>query len=199
MRVRTVSAAALAAVWLMTAGCARYQYVLVEPGGGEQAIVPKKRLVVPVEPITYRLGTDDGYLLVRVANPTDEPIRIVGEASYVVDPEGETHPLGGGTIAPHAYVDLALPPPPTVYHGYTGYSGFGWGYGRWGGPYGWRGWGYPYGWYDPWYYGPSSYTVEVYGPHNWEWKTGTARLHLTFERGQERFQQDLAVLRRKVK
>ena len=187
---------------VLVAGCAKYQYVLIEPGAGDQVIVPKKRLVVPMEPITYRLGTVDRHLLVRVANPTDEAIRIIGDRSYVVDPEGETHPVGGGTIAPHAYIDLMLPPPPKVYRGYTNYhGGFGWGYGRWHRPYGWGGygWGYPHGgWYDPWYYEPSTYTVEVYGPCHWDWKTGTVRLHLSYERGEKRFEQTLAVLRRKV-
>lgn len=197
MMARVFSHLAVLAL-LSAAGCARYQYVLLEPGSGEQAVQKKKWLVVPQDPVTYRLGTEDGRLVVRIANTTDEPIRIIGDRSYAVDPEGETHPIGGGTIAPHAYTHIVLPPPPRIYRGYTNYHGFGWGYGRWHRPYGWAyGGGYPYGWYDPWYE-PSTYTVEVYGPYHWDWKTGTVRLHLAFERGENRFEQSLAVLRRKV-
>ena len=130
MSVRVLSQVLLAAAILLATGCAKYDYVLLEPGDGEQLIVRDKRLVVPQEPMTYRLGRVDGRLLVRIANPTDEPIRIVGERSYVVDPEGETHPIGGGTIAPHAYIDLILPPPPQVYRSYPRYH-FGAGLGRW--------------------------------------------------------------------
>jgi hypothetical protein len=199
MRLRAIPMAILAG-FLLAGGCARYEYVLLEPGG-EQVVAPRERLAVTYEPMIYRLArTDRDRLLVRITNTTDQPIRVIGERSYVVDPEGQTHPLGRGTIAPHAYIDLVLPPPPRVYRGYPRYH-YGMGYGRWYRHHHPYGWGYfPYGrgfYYDPWMHDPSMYTVEVYGPYHWEWATGTIRLHLAYERGEERFDHNLAILRRR--
>src|SRR5688500_11934787 len=85
---------------LCVAGCARYQFVLVEPV--DRVVADGARIVVPIEPMEYRLSSlEDEFLIVRIINPTDEVVEIIGDRTYVVDPTDETHPLGGGIVAPH--------------------------------------------------------------------------------------------------
>src|SRR5688500_5139087 len=96
---------------LALGGCARYEYDLVEPPNLAQH-VGKTPVLVEAEPLEYSLQTYDNYLIMFVQNPTEEPIKLLGEDSVVVDPRGESHPLDGRTIAPGTRVKLIFPPIP---------------------------------------------------------------------------------------
>lgn len=193
---------------LSASGCAQYQFVLVEPV--ERIITERRNEVVPLEPMEYRLASlDNEFLVVRVINPSDAVMEFVDDRTYVVDPDGETHRLGGAIIAPHASITIVLPPPPRVYQVHSRYSSY-WHFGhdRWYG----RAWPYwpPHrfgfrGYRDPFYYGyggfydfPRTYYVTEYPPGYWEWETRRVRLHLAYRQGEKTFEQQLVFLRRRV-
>ena len=192
---------------LLAGGCARYEFVVVAP---VDRIVPDaQRVVVSLEPLEYRMTSlEDEFLIVRVSNPSEETVYIIDDRSYVVDPDGETHPLGGGIIAPHASTTLVLPPPPKVYQVRSPYgSRWRFGYDRWYDRPLHHGAGRRFGdhrYHDPFYYDrfydyPRTYYVTEYPPGYWEWKTGRARLHLAYRKGDATFDHQLVFLRRRVK
>ena len=208
MRVRWLPRPQLSAALalLCLTGCARYQFVLVEPV--ECVIADGQRIVVPVEPMEYRLSSlEDEFLIVRIANPTDEVVEIVGDRTYVVDPTGETHSLGSGIVAPHASITLVFPPPPKVYTVRSPYgSRWRFGHGRWHdrplhrSP---HRFGHRH-YRDPFYHDrfddfPRTYYVTEYPPGYWSWKTGRVRLHLAYRSGERTFEHNLVFLRRRLK
>src|SRR5215207_3085901 len=100
----------------VTTGCARYEYTLTQPPDLARHIGAQSDQVVDVDPLQYRLRTVDNRLVVRIYNQTDEPIELLGDKSFVVDPDGQSRPLRGQTIAPHAFMKLIFPPiRPRVY------------------------------------------------------------------------------------
>src|SRR5262249_1093157 len=103
---------------LFAAGCTHYEFDLVEPQNVATHIGTKADSVVALDPLEYRFRAYEDHLLVRVFNPTDDPIQLIGEQSSVVDPEQQSHPLRSATIEPHSFVKLILPPPPPVAYGY---------------------------------------------------------------------------------
>src|SRR5205814_908677 len=66
--------------------------------------------VVRVDPLEYRLRSYDNRLVLSIFNPTQDPITLAGDRSYVVDPKDQSHPLRSQTIAPNTFVRLILPP-----------------------------------------------------------------------------------------
>lgn len=177
-------------------GCATYEYDLVKPEKFATHIGRKQEVKVAVDPLEYRFVSYDNHLIVRVFNPTEEPIQLVGGQSSAVDPKGESHPLRTQTIAPGTFVKLVLPPPrPQVYDSGPR-IGFGLGvFGRAGHP----------GFFDP--YGEGFYDTEpryytVYDEGNnfyWDWPGETeARLLLTYQRGAKMFHDEFAFRRKKV-
>jgi hypothetical protein len=184
---------------LFLTGCAEYQYDLVQPPALARHVGPTQT-VVPDGPLVYRLQSYDSYLIMLIENPSNGPIRLDGERSVIIDPQGESHPLLTQIIAPHTFIKLILPPPAVVLYSsddpYFGWPGYGyWGYGQYGRYRYWRG-GY--------YYGGPSY-VEVYQPPDpfsfvWEGETDV-RMNLTFERpapGAPAFEQSFVFHRRKA-
>jgi len=178
-------------------GCARYQYVLVEPSEHRQTIT-KQGSVVPMPPLEYALAVvavrQHPQLAMRIINQSSEPIRLVGERGFVVDPTGATHPLPAGTIAPNAHIGLFLPPAPVVYRSSPRFS-LGLGYGHYHGPY-----DHMYGGlaYDPWLYGPMEFYA-VNPPHHWEWKTGVVRMRLFYEDKGTNFEHNFTFDRQRAK
>jgi hypothetical protein len=137
-------------------GCAKYEFDLIQPQELSAHVGRKAPVTVRYDPLVYRLQAADGRLVVWVDNPTDRPVLLVGEQSALVDPDGESHPLRGQTIAPGSFVKLILPPlRPRIER--TGPSfGIGVGVGVSNARY--RR-GSSYGYHDPWYDEPRYATV----------------------------------------
>jgi hypothetical protein len=180
----------LAVAGVCATGCVSYQYRVVQPPGIPQ-VITKTPLGIHYDPLDYRLSREQDHLGVRIINPTEDRIQLISDRSYIVDPNGESHPIRGRAIAPHSYVWLLLPPVPHTY-AYPDYS-WGWGWG-WGGY-------YPY--WGPWYGGywwppPISY-YQVTTPYDWGWRTGLVRVHLSFDRKGAAFEHDFEVIREEQK
>jgi hypothetical protein len=181
-----------AVVALHISGCAQYEYVITQPteSGGR---VTRQERAIDRAPLVYHLTDNSNRLRIRIENPTDDPIALLGEESYIITPDGQSQPLRTGTIAPHTWSGFTVPPLVREYRR-SGVS-FGIGVGTWGGD----GGGFGGAGYDPFYddfaYLPSDVPA-------WTWKTGPVRLHLAFERQSEppeAFEHDWSIDRVKVK
>lgn len=96
-------------------GCAKYEYDIIHPPEFATHIGTKSDAVTNRDPLEYRWRTVDSRLVVRIVNPTSDPIQLRGDASTAVAPSGQSHPIPGQAIAPNSHVRLILPPrPPTV-------------------------------------------------------------------------------------
>jgi hypothetical protein len=201
---------------LLGAGCARYEYDLVQPPELARH-VGRSEVVVPVDPLEYRLRTVEN----RLVSPTDEPVALIGSQSYIVSPNGQSHPLRPQTIAPHTFIPIILPPMRPYYYYPTGPTwGFGFGVvgvshihhdhhrggrhrGRDGVFYG-GGVGYA----DPYFYGPPLPPPPPYYLSDeevdmvyWPWKgESDVRLHLVYQRGTnaKSFSDDFTFHRKKM-
>jgi hypothetical protein len=186
-------------------GCAHFEYDLVRPASLARHIGDKQAQVLHVDPLEYRMQSAEDRLVIKIYNPTDDTIQLLGRASSVVDPEGESHPLRDRTIAPGSFVKLILPPlapeiepvGPVIGVGVVG-------------PYPYpyrrrfyrRAWGDPWGgvWYYPAYPEPAYYSVyDVNDPYYWDWDDeADVRLILVFQRGKGQFRQEFTFHRRKM-
>ncbi len=182
----------LLGVTLCLSGCVSYRYRVVQPASGAPP-VRDQGVTIHYDPLDYRLYKYRDHLAMHVTNPTDDRIALLGNRSFVVDPQGESHPIRDRVLGPHSFTRFLLPPIPFTY-AYPDY----WAYGP-----GW-GWGYIGSWYDPmWgpWYGPGwwgpppvSY-AQVLTSYDWKWKTGPARLKLTYERAGKTFEHDFEIVR----
>jgi hypothetical protein len=177
----------------LATGCAKYEYDLVSPPDLRTHIGRKTDAVTPVEPLTYRWRTVDNRLVVRVFNPTEDPVELLGERSTVVSPDGQSHPLRGQTIAPSSHAKLILPPPrPRVYN-----SGptFGVGVGMHVDA---RDRGFPH---DPYHHDRPRY-LTIYDDENalyWNWNGETeVRLTLVYRRGEDEIRHPFTIRRKKM-
>ena len=186
---------------MLAGGCARYEYDILEPSDLAQRVGRKSRVVVPMEPaVRYEAVTYADRLVLFVFNESDEPLKLLGEDSYAVDPRGESHPLPTRTVAPGSSTKLIFPPvrPTFRQSGPTfglglgvglgsarrrGYYGAG-RYGRFGDPF----------YDDPF---PRYYQLADDGATYWSWTgSGTdVSLRLVYERGGERFHHDFTFRR----
>jgi hypothetical protein len=185
--------ALLVGITLCLTGCVSYQYRVVQPA----AAVPPVReqpVTIHYDPLDYRLYPYHDRLTMHVSNPTEDRIVLQGNRSFVVDPQGESHPIRDRVLGPHSYTQFLFPPIPFAYAypDYWAYGpGWGWGwYGPWYGP-GWYGPGWWGGWWGP---PPVSY-AQVTTPYDWTWKQGPARLKLTYERAGKTFEHDWEIVR----
>jgi len=158
-------------------------------------IVSYAPVAVHYEPLDYSFSVYQSHLALNITNPTPDSIELNGTRSFVVDREGESHPLRARVIGPHSFTRMLLPPIPFSYP----YNDYGmWGP-RW--AYGWGPGGYnPFwgGWYGPWIYAPPSVSYEqVLTVYDWRWKTGTARLRLAYERNGKSFEHNFEIVREK--
>ncbi len=95
---------------ILCSGCASYEYDITRPQELAQHIGSKSDVVLQRPPLEYRLVTADNRLVMRIYNPQDTPVTLLGDRSSIVDPQGQSHPLLGQTMAPHSFVKLILPP-----------------------------------------------------------------------------------------
>jgi mannose-6-phosphate isomerase-like protein (cupin superfamily) len=178
---------------VVVAGCARIEHRVVEP---QDVAGPIGRDPVHIhyEPLEYWAVTADGRLVVRIYNPTDETIVLVGGQSTVVAPTGRSHPVHGGAIAPGSFIKLILPPlRPQLARSAGPRVGVGVGMGVGAG----RvrpgvGAGVGYG-------GPAHYTVYDMGDAlYWDWPRNTSiRLTLKYEREDETFRHEFVLDRQR--
>jgi hypothetical protein len=182
-------------------GCAHYEYDLVAPQDLARRIGSGAFETVRVDPLEYRLRTVENRLVMEIYNPDRDPVTVVGERSYVVDPRGQSHPVRGQTAAPNAYIRMILPPMRPGYYQSHPSIGLGVGFGFSSAHhYGGFGGRYP-GYYDPFFYDePRYYTYYDESDatyFNWEGETD-ARLHLVYQRGPDTFTHDFTFHRKKV-
>jgi len=192
----------------MTTGCARYEYDLTNPPDLARHIGTRSDEVVRVDPLEYRLRTYENRLVMSVFNPTPDPVTLLGDRSYVVDPAGQSHPLRSQTIAPDTFVRLILPPMRPGYYQSGPTIGLGLGVGfssihRHG--YGYRRFGYGggLGYYDPFFYDQPRYFTyyDESDTTYWTWEGQTpVRLHLVYQRPGPRdpFTHDFTFARKKM-
>ncbi len=103
--------------WLMVmcglvllSGCARYEYDLVRPPALAGRVGTESDKTFTLEQMTYRLRSVDNYLVMRIENGTDETLQFLGGQSYVVSPNGQSHPFRSQAIAPRSFMKLIFPP-----------------------------------------------------------------------------------------
>src|SRR3954466_12994253 len=99
---------------LLATGCTHFEYELVRPADFAQHIGTKEDVTVSLDPLEYRFRSYEDHLVIRIYNPTDEPIKLIGDESSTVDPQGQSHPLRGAPTESPSFVKLILPPAPVV-------------------------------------------------------------------------------------
>ncbi len=180
-------AAVLTALITFT-GCAVYQFRLAEPVE-HAATIDQEGMTFDLDPLHYHLYEHGSRLGLRISNPGSEPITLLGERSYLIDPEGETRAILGGTIGPHSYITEVLPPQVEAIRSGPRFGvgiGVGTGYSRIG----------VGGYHSSFDRYPSSVrqTLPI-----WRWNTGAVRLHLIYELADDRFAHELLVERERVR
>jgi hypothetical protein len=178
-------------------GCATYEYDLVKPQQFAAHIARKHELKVAADPLEYRLVSYENHLIVRIFNPTDEPIQLLGGQSSAVDPKGESHPLRTQTIVPGTFIKLILPPPRPQYYDSGPSVGFGIGvFGTAAGD---------AGCYPPCRSGFINVEPRYFALYDsadnffWDWQgESDARLLLTYQRGGKTFHDEFTFRRKKV-
>jgi hypothetical protein len=187
-RIALLPALLLVGLAFVAAGCAHYEYDLVEPADHAAHVGTKTPIEIPREPIRYQAQTSSDHLVLVIHNETQDPIKLLGEDSFAVDPDGESHPVPTRTIAPGTSTKLIFPPikPTFRQSGPTVGVGVGVGVSR---HYGRRGY-YSGGFAgDPWYYDdyPRYYRLEDDGTVYWDWSGNgtTVRLRLVYRQGEQ--------------
>lgn len=173
----------------LSGGCAKYQFSIVEPTDLAGDIERNGDRAVSRPPLEYTFfDLRSAALGLRIANTTDDPVQLLGERSYIVDPDGQTHQMSGGTIAPRSYIEFALPPAVRVYRPGPRFSiGVGAGY-------------YHRGYYGGFgtVWGPPHYHDMFITMRPWNWGIGDVRLHAEYELDDERFAHDFLFRRQRI-
>jgi hypothetical protein len=100
----------LALFALICPGCASYQFDILQPPAPNPQIHDDQWTIVRIDPLEYRLRAGDGRLVMRIFNPTNDPIQLLGDHCAVVDPDGQSHPLQFQMIAPQSFILEVFPP-----------------------------------------------------------------------------------------
>ena len=206
MRFARVASIIVIGLFALTAGCARYEYDLVQPQEHAAHVGRGVDRAVEMGPVTYRLRSVDNRLVMRAYNNSDEPIELLGDRSVVVDPNGQSHPLRSQTIAPRSFIKMIFPPPrPRVYDpGPTFGVGVGYGIRADAG-----GAELPdrtafhthHNAYEPYFRDPPHY-ITVYDEADafyWDWKGGgEARINLVYRQGERELRHEFVFRRVKM-
>lgn len=168
---------------LVTTGCAKYEYDILQPVQQHISSEPPVKLDQP--PVSYEMVTDDSQLVVTMHNQTDTTLTLRPEKSYVIDKKGASRAVRGMAIAPKSYIKMTFPPPrpyvaddgPRVGFGFGAYdgggmaTGVGVGSGGGGGP-------------------VQNLDENVY----WEWDgVGQVRFHFVFSDDKNLFEHDFVI------
>lgn len=114
-------------------------------------------------------------MVIQIQNETPLPIQLLGGQSFVVDPEGQSHPLDEETIAPQSFIKLVLPPIVPEVTPVGPVIGFGLGISSIYGP------GYDLSFENPLWVRPRYYASADVESRFWKWDGETnVRLSLTF-------------------
>jgi hypothetical protein len=98
-------------MYILLGGCAPIGFEAnLEGGGARVEVSDSQDTVITAEPIQFRMRPVESRLVLWIDNLSDTPVELLGNSSEVVDPEGESHPVAGQTIAPGASLKLILPP-----------------------------------------------------------------------------------------
>jgi hypothetical protein len=185
---------------LTLCGCTQYEFDITTPPEVAAHVPRKSAVTVQRAPLLYRMQAAEGRLVMKVHNETDQPLELLGDKSYVVDPHGQSHPLQSQTIAPNSFIKLILPPFRPVYRAAPGFGfGLGVGISRMD-----RGHFYQGGFYDPYYADwdePLYMTVYDDGTGRfWEWTGETSiQLRLVYQQGDRTFDHEFAIRRVKAR
>lgn len=181
------------ALFSAAAGCAHYEYDVIRPEGMAGHVGNKQADIFTLDPLEYQLQTVDNRLVMLVYNHTDQAVQLIGGKSYVVSPNGESHPLRNVPIAPGSFIKLILPPlRPHAEH--AGPS-IGFGIGASSGGYHHSGVGVGVGTGV----GGHDYYVEDNGQEYWEWNDESdVRLNMTYEQNDHTFSHEFLLHRKKM-
>ncbi|MGE5609021.1 MAG: hypothetical protein ACM359_07190 [Bacillota bacterium] len=182
-------------------GCTQYEFNLTEPADVAQHIGHKEPITLTREPVRYQLQAYESRLVLIVRNPTDSAIEFLGDQSYVVDPNGQSHPFPNQTIAANSFIKLILPPLLPAYRTEPGFGvGVGFGVSQVD-PYGPSGsdpihsWSDPYDYREPLYFSLADSNTN----HYWSWnKESAIRLRLTYRHNNDTLKQDFVFQRVKA-
>jgi hypothetical protein len=175
-------------VLMFLGGCARYEFDIVQPPDLAAHVGTRTATAFDWPPLHYDLQAAEGRLVMHIANTTDEPVELLGAQSFVVDPGNESHPIPSRAMGPKSFIVLVFPPLRPMYP-----AGPPYGYVVVGPGYYSRAYYYDWAWPYP--------AAVVAGPPElyWHWRGQTsARVHLTFRRGNETFAQEFVFARKKM-
>jgi hypothetical protein len=178
----------------LVTGCARYECDIVQPPELAGPVAESRDTTFARGPLLYRLRGYENHLVIRVFNPTPQPVELLGGRSVVVDPEGQSHPFSDETIAPESFIKLVLPPIAPEIAPVGPVIGFGLGMSSAYGP------GYDLSFDSPLFVRPRYYASTDMENRFWKWEgESDVRLSLTFARaGQPAFSQQFVFHRRKM-
>lgn len=191
--LRCVRILVLLALSLIT-GCAHYEYDIIQPPELARHVGEDRESTFALGPLLYGMQSYENHLVIRIRNPAAQPVELLGGRSYVVDPQGQSHPLDDQTIAPLSFIKLVLPPvePEVAPAGPS--IGFGLGIGSAWGP------GYDLSLNAPLFARPRYYAAADMESRFWKWEgESDVRLSLTFAyAGQGPITQQLVLHRRRM-
>jgi hypothetical protein len=101
---------AIAVFALSTAGCAKYEFNIVQPTTPQPIVGTDQQTQLKIDPLNYGLQSRDGRLVMTISNPTSDDIQLLGSKSQLIDPDGITHPLLDQTIVAGSSVTQIFPP-----------------------------------------------------------------------------------------
>jgi hypothetical protein len=170
-------------------GCAKYEYIVTEPAEFAGRLTHQERSFER-EPVIYHLVDASDRVGIRIENPSDESLTMRGEDSFLIGPDGQSHALRGGTIAPHSWVNVTVPP---LHRTYDRPGGIGFGLGVGGVSHG-VGTAVGIG-YDAMDFGVPRDVVD------WRWKDGECRIRFTLQPkgdADSRVEHEFAIVKRKL-
>jgi len=97
-------------LWGVLAGCARYEFDVVEPPQFAQHVGSQGDAVVQISPLSYRMRVAENHLVIQIFNSGPDALTLSGAESFVVDAGGQSHRLAQRVLAPNSFVKLILPP-----------------------------------------------------------------------------------------
>jgi hypothetical protein len=95
----------------LCSACATIEFDATPQGFGQPIHVGNDQDVeITLQPLTYRMRADEGHLILWIENQSNAAVELVGDKSYVMDPQGQSHPLHDRMILIGESSKLVLPP-----------------------------------------------------------------------------------------